>query len=456
MYVHLHGKVMEHQTSAIPALALAFRSSSLRNLRSEIQVVKALYAGDLAGVEQTESFGALARATFFGSADILSATLGRIHPYLRTGEIHPSTSDGLRSLIRHLDFGKPKLVTRITAQVLEGSAAILGGPVANLHARLVMGCGGVSPLFGVKLPITFHCPKLDAKSLKNVVEPWSVFVEGRSSKKECLVLTSVPMGDSNQDRLTIFSGLHGAGTRAIELVLQDERLLERIYRATKAFLGWQIIIEVGTRDTHTPNSIGDFKAYETIGIDFDDPQKQVRKRLHLEYRQIKALIDMLPPEQEVDLTDPSNTGVIKLDEHKLWKKRHHGKLVADQTQRRSPSSAASNSPHQPGPRRLNAPSARSRALREPRQSNEANMNPTALASINLAKTVKRRPGRPLKEKSEATLTRRFGLLLTNEDLNRLEEVMRYHGLGSMGQAIRDIIRKEHQSLLHQRSGKVRK
>jgi hypothetical protein len=254
------------------------------------------------------------------------------------------------------------------------------------------------------------------------------------------------MGGKDGDRLTIFSGLHGAGTRAIDLVFRDQRLLERIYQRTKRLLGWQTVIQVTAKNTHTPESVGDFTTFELTGIDFDHPKSHVRNHLQLDQKRIKNLIEMLPPNEEVDLSDSSITGlVIELEEHDFWKRRFHRKTRKELSRPGAkPSASESRGPV----RSRRAPSSRMHSdSTYGRHTAEISTNRTDIAAAKSTMVVKRRPGRPPKEKSDATLTHRFALLLSEEDIARVNSIMQREGLGSMGQAIRDAIRCRHEDIV---------
>ena len=285
-----------------PLLALAFRSSPLYTPGpGRVEISKAIRARTDA--DSTISFlplkesAQLGRALFLASSSRLSATLGNIHPQLRRGEIYDSTEDGWNSLIRRLQLGIPKVSEHlITTRNLEGSVIIVGGPVANLHSRLILGCGDVSPLLGVKLPIRFDFGSRLEHAKNSGTEPWRVVVDGRASESECLVITSLPMG--NEDRAVVVAGLHGAGTRAIDLLLTSENqgLLDRLHRDTKDFAGWQAICRVFARDSETPAALDDFdvRIFEIKNVDLDRVRASIGDELFLNVSRIKQLINVLP------------------------------------------------------------------------------------------------------------------------------------------------------------------
>jgi Ribbon-helix-helix protein, copG family len=69
------------------------------------------------------------------------------------------------------------------------------------------------------------------------------------------------------------------------------------------------------------------------------------------------------------------------------------------------------------------------------------------------KKANRLRGRPPKEKSEATLTRRLQILLSSDDLARIAAIMETTNAASMGEAIREAIRRDFQRL-KKRGGQI--
>lgn len=421
------------------AIALAFTSSlGLRQEGSRsLDLNSILTIRGRPHLQQDNSIAPLCFQLFFGASRRLSATLGGIHPGLPKGKIHPSTKDGLQSLIRHLELGAPNHVNRLAAEKLIGSAAILGGPVANLHARLVMGCNGPSPLFGKYLPIHFYCPTAS----RNDDAPWEIVVDGRRSPKECLLITSVPMS-AQKDRLTIFAGLHGAGTRAIELVLKDPSLLERMERQTRNLHAWQAIIAVESRNKIIPMSLGDLKIAEISAIDFDNPTNHICDRLVLGEENINKLIALLPPRHQIDFTDPAVTGIDKIINIEDYKSTQQNiPDILEIGMARAPTS----------PRNLGRLISRSEAgaVDEPLYPKEAHMNkPKEIGEA----WPRRRLGRPPKEKNKMSLTKSLLITLSERDVEMINEIMGITGVASMAQVIRDSIRMNHRSLVDENRG----
>ena len=101
-------------------------------------------------------------------------------------------------------------------------------------------------------------------------------IDGRSSEAKSLVITSLPL-NSDRERLTIFAGLHGAGTRAIEKVLNDPPLIDKIHREIRHLLAWQAVIQVHARNSEVPKSIGHYRVFEIANIDFDNPTMRIKE-----------------------------------------------------------------------------------------------------------------------------------------------------------------------------------
>lgn len=370
------------------ALALAFRSALRPTAHNELLVRRGLGLGSIAEGDAADH---RARSLLFGSAMSVSATLGSIHPDLPHGAIHRSTVDGLRSLIRRLGLGHPQIVPSLTAKHVEGSFAVLGGPVANLHARLILGCGGPSPLFGRYLPAMFDCTAADEKAFRQ--EPWRVVVNGRASDSECLVITSIPM-IQDTDRLVIISGLHGSGTRAIDLLLAEEKVVSSLWAQTRSFLAWQAVVEVVARDKETPISIGESRVFEIKDVDFNAPQNRIGENMLLSDDRIEELIKLLP-RQNVDRCSPSRTSVVSFS----------------------------------GIRKQKLATAPGRA--------------------------KAKRGRPPKLFSTASLVRRLQVLVSEEDILMLEDIARASGQESMGQIVREAIKSRHAELMRAKPQKKR-
>jgi hypothetical protein len=64
-------------------------------------------------------------------------------------------------------------------------------------------------------------------------------------------------------------------------------------------------------------------------------------------------------------------------------------------------------------------------------------------------------GRPPKKKSDATLTRRLQILVTPQDIERITAIMDVTNAGSMGEVIREAVRREFERLEAKRGQKTK-
>lgn len=255
-------------------------------------------------VEQSEQQrAAIAREVLFGLSPNISGILGCDHPFYKKGVVDPSMIDGYVSLIRRLHLGnvEPVPLTELKTKELRGSAAIIGGPVANAHARLILGKGEESPLLGIRLPLMFDLSKMD-EAMRRREKLWRLIVAGNSRPlEECLVITVLPMGSS--DRIVNIAGLHSPGTRAIDLVLQSDRVLGTLQRETRDIAGWQALIEV-TTSNDAPIELGTVSVFP-LDADFSTQKNNFRSALLMNDDRLVELSAMLP---FAPLLDQQQTG----------------------------------------------------------------------------------------------------------------------------------------------------
>jgi hypothetical protein len=263
----------------------AFRSALTADENQKVvEVREDLSAAVKAGASNiipfpSKEIAKLNQIIWLGNSKCVLGILGRDHPFL-DAENHPSTLEGIDSFIGRLCLGQIKSVPEVDSQILEGSAVVFGGPVSTREARLIFGKGDASPLLRVALPFSFRYWDRIAEAVESHTEPWELIVDGVANPavQECLIVTVLPMGD--KDRIVNIAGLCGAGTRAIDLVLRDQHLLERLERETRGLVGWQLFGEVFT-DNETPKSLGEVKVREIKGADFDSVRYSVRSQLFL-------------------------------------------------------------------------------------------------------------------------------------------------------------------------------
>lgn len=201
------------------------------------------------------------------------------------------TKDALFSVFSHLG-GTPENMTDLNTSgpaIIDGGLLLLGGPVPNPVSRSILGDGSGSPIFQealskkVRLPISFANINSIKTGPGNRPE-YQVLVNDNPLPAEkgtdYLVITSMPNIYSSTyalgDRLFNIAGLHGGGTRAIDLVLQQD-FLGKLYKDVtesselRSAPAWQAIIrvELKTDNNNLPNKIIGCKTYR-VKLDEDD------------------------------------------------------------------------------------------------------------------------------------------------------------------------------------------
>jgi len=219
------------------------------------------------------------------------------NPYSRVTGITLPTRDALASVFQHLGFTRDRFesVDDPCVRSLDGSLLLLGGPVANMFSRQILGVGTGSWLFSraqgknVTLPIAFE--NIPAGKVRGGVRPhYRVTVQGHRSfsrlddpDADFLLLTSIPNIFSRSygvfdHRIMIVAGLHGAGTRSIDLVLQEPKLLDELIKRTKSYSGWQALIRVDKLDPtkEKPLQLGERAVVEITNVNFDRAHEMVQ------------------------------------------------------------------------------------------------------------------------------------------------------------------------------------
>jgi hypothetical protein len=167
----------------------------------------------------------------------------------------------------------------------------------------------------------------------------------------------------------------------------------------------------------------------------------------MDERKLKELLNLLPNKEDVDLSDPSYTGVtnvLRIDQHPLYKSNNYAKVSIDSTLRPHAEEMLRRNEDQPFSEGL-VPRLREEATHKPQQTGEAKMHRN-LKSPQILPTTRRGRGRPPKEKSDASLTHRFQVMLSQEDIARVQRVQHLAAVDSMGEAIRLAVRNEHERL----------
>jgi hypothetical protein len=251
----------------------------------------------------------LAIDILFGSAAKRHGVPSRHNPFAPTKEeITKPTADAINSVISRLKLDENGFdqSTDLATTVLDGSFVFFGGPVANAYSRHILGRGSGSPLFKLVhtnneaiLPVSFDLDAslrsgatVDYDDRQGRRPAWELVVqtdqkpyrgpvrtEGGQQVSDFLLLTSIPnvYSPTNNpgDRILVVSGAHGAGTRAIDLILNGPnapKMLDFLYRETTAkdMKGWQALIPVTklSSDTGWPSELAKPQIYK-IQADFD-------------------------------------------------------------------------------------------------------------------------------------------------------------------------------------------
>jgi transcriptional regulator with XRE-family HTH domain len=238
--------------------------------------------------KRTAEHRELAYRLFFGDSETQYYVPSINNPYSPIKGITAPTGDALTFLFKHFGFGPEKFrpLTDPRTSKFDGSIMLLGGPVANVFSRQLMGTGAGCPLFShvhskpVTLPISFDNVVSSEIGAGNRPR-YEIRVAGRkldgldSADSDFLVLTSIPNVFSPcyglfDHRITVAAGWHGAGTRAIGLVLSQPKFLAQLHEKTKGLTAWQALIKVGSinRETGVPTRIGESAVFEIGHVDF--------------------------------------------------------------------------------------------------------------------------------------------------------------------------------------------
>jgi hypothetical protein len=228
----------------------------------------------------------------FGQSDKQYYTPSFDNPYSPICGVTAPTRDALASIFSHLGFSPPDTteLKELGPRIIDGSLLLLGGPVPNPLSRSILGVGAGSPLFQgalgrvVQLPV--HFANIQSVEVGPGARPQYQLVADNSpvtlgeGVEDCLVITSIPNVYSPnyqfRHRLFNLAGLHGGGTRAIDLVLRGE-FLEKFYKMVRESSefrdapGWQAVIrvDVDRGNSGIPLGIKDWRAFR-INMDEED------------------------------------------------------------------------------------------------------------------------------------------------------------------------------------------
>ena len=261
--------------------------------------------------KRTAEHRELAYRLFFGDSETQYYVPSINNPYSTIKGITAPTGDALTFLFKHFGFGPEKFrpLTDPRTSKFDGSIMLLGGPVANVFSRQLMGTGAGCPLFShvhskpISLPISFDNVVSSETGAGNRPQ-YEIRIAGRkldgldSADCDFLVLTSIPNVFSPgyglfEHRITVAAGWHGAGTRAIGLILSQPKFLAQLHEKTKGLAAWQALIKVGSinRETGVPAKIGEWAAFEIGHVDFGRVRDAMRGEsfwIHPQDRIIRA------------------------------------------------------------------------------------------------------------------------------------------------------------------------
>jgi hypothetical protein len=202
-----------------------------------------------------------------------------------------------------------------------------------------------------------------------------------------------------------------------------------------------------------PLALDDSAVFDLSKTKFADPKFSVRKNMFMNAETIKKICDLLPVREGVDLGDTNNTGVIELATHRVYKSRKYdilskGSLAAQHSA--ALAKGQRNEPISEGP----VPRFREGTAHGPLQKIGEAKTRRELEISRAAITKRRGRGRPPKEKSDAVLTHRFQVMLSQEDIARVRRVQELAGVESMSEAIRLAVVNELERLeiMHKHTG----
>ena len=222
----------------------------------------------------------------FGNLPNQSKFIPGTSHHLFPGEMHPDDQIAAATLANAMSLGikELKIVDNfITLKNLEGMVVALGSPVSNYLSRIVMTYEYIDkdPSKGLvrdkeksffDLPFEFvmdadmlsksgATAKRIIKGSVRQVPNWSLYSNIKNKlmvpivsddgqlKSDYLLITVVPNFFSKMDydsgkTLILFAGTHGVGTKAVELLFRDEKLLKKLLKQVEHVDYWQAVIKV--------------------------------------------------------------------------------------------------------------------------------------------------------------------------------------------------------------------
>lgn len=227
---------------------------------------------------------------------------GTNNPYSGITGVTPHVGYALESILTKLGFSHHNVECIDCPQTprLDGSVLMLGGPVPNVFSRQIMGIGRGSPVFSkasgktVELPVSFR-NILTSTPAVGARPQYELVVNGRSlrgadrSGSDYLVLTSIPNIFSHgygvfNHRILIAAGLHGAGMRAVHLLLDRQpEVLNDIFQKSREYRrpeqGWQALIRVDNVDIRDgiAGKLAEWRVFP-LKLNFDQARRAFEKK----------------------------------------------------------------------------------------------------------------------------------------------------------------------------------
>jgi hypothetical protein len=216
---------------------------------------------------------------------------------------------------------------------------------------------------------------------------------------------------------------------------------------------WQAIVEVKADGFEKPLALGESAVFEFAKAKFDDHKFSIRKNMFVDIETIGSNSWSYPAEKRVALNaskEERDLDVYRAGLHQTSSYAIHSPDDPAAQRPAAPAESHENQPISSGKARR----FREGAKRKPREHSEAKMN-NAIADLTAASVPRARRGRPTKAKSEAVLTRRLQIMVTPEDIERIQFVQDQTSADSMGEVIRDAVRAEYERLVLKRNQKRR-
>ncbi len=220
----------------------------------------------------------LAKMLLLGTGHNVHVIPSLNNPYSLVSGITKPTRHAARTLARLFRRDDVELREDIRQFDFYGNLVLLGGPLANQTTRLLMGLNGTSELTKsmsstLSLPFHFDIQRSIARfesnesgSWRGAMEDhqrkapvWSVYRRGteyvrpklvnHSLVDDFLIVTSLPnilnrASFENGSRITLLSGAHSVGMRAVHDLLESLPLMERLLSEGHGKQAWQALLTI--------------------------------------------------------------------------------------------------------------------------------------------------------------------------------------------------------------------